>query len=955
MRASCLYFYLPGSDTRAELLAEHHCYWEYMPSLWKVLIANGEVLADTAPLSGDYAQSTQTIAASAQEALARLEYLNELILIHPLRHQLTNLPVLLDGVLRFLSERLASFPAGLRGQIKVAAQLGSNHYDEDTAAVNEELADDWSRIEAIGADRNFHELEEALGFARGRRGIKQWEAWTNNFGFSTLAHPYFKRLEIISFSDEADNAPATRSYQSYQAKYRPEEAQAVEGAREHESRLKRAWLIFCGLLVYMFRRARGASHDSALERHSDGGVPDENGLNEADYRDLAQKWRYTNLFPEFVDGKVGLCVLEENGDETTPGQRVIAPDWDDIDFPKASSVWGQRGDRWTLIGLDDLASAVITDVCCDEIIEYDHDGGICIVRVGQHFGLVNAYEHHWTVQPIYDEIKCDDYNSGFWRVRCGALWGVLGDSGQIYHPCEYDSIEWDIREFPYTQLGWRMVRAGRVGWINRDCEWQVACEWDEVRPSLGKGLFAVVRQSRWGIVESGNRLWIPADYLSAEPVAMAPQAGPPQQKPQFLDDTIWPDDPVPEFIAEHDQHLPLVLIVVGTEHGIGVVDQANRVVVPCGYQEVVPACTHALQDSRWLCIVDQAGRHGLWDVSLRAEILPCAHDWLEVINAPSLQAMAATFDQGRYRIWNLDGSAAFDGAFRWVHQTRRFEGNVLDRDESKYRTGTIAEEWSEGKDVQAAMLIDGAPDRIVLLRPGLPVRDQFAMLAQAYEEGGDCGAAYQLALEYCYGGAAPRDDARARLWAGRACGHETAPAPSLPAPPLPATGADDKEKQDMEIGACLLFSEFLYDGVGGPRDSVLARHWAEKAVAFRGADSDERSLIALAKTLLDPQAGPLDHVRAQELLEHPERSALSDYDACYYRAVIYRDGLGVRQDWTRARDLFDEADDGGFEPAARALADLLKKMAIVAPKAQARLLLEEADYYATKASDFEGA
>jgi hypothetical protein len=941
MRASRLYFYLPGSS--AELLAEDHCYWQYMPSLWKVLIANGTPLGDLAPLSGERALPTQTIAAPAHEAIARLEFLTELIQFHPLRHQLPNLPVLLDGVRSFLDERLACFPAQQRDRIMVAAQLGTNAHDEDSAEVNARLCNDWLLIEATGADGQFHDLEDALGFARGRRGITEWEAWTNGFGLSTLAHPYFERLEIVPYSDEEHNAPATRSYQSYQARHFPQQAKASQRARPRESKLKSAWLIFCGLLVYAFRRARGASHDSALERHDDGGAPDENDLNEADYRDLAEKWRYTGMFPDFVDGKVGLCAVEEHGDELTRGASIVAPDWDEIDFPKAGSVWGRRGGTWTLIGLDDLASTVVAEVCCDEVVEYDHDGGICIARIGQQVGMVSAYERRWAAPAIYDEIKCDEYNSGYWRVRRGALWGVLDDSGQVRHACEFDSIEPDIREYPYTELGWRVERAGRVGWIDRACEWQVDCVWDEIRPSMAKGLFAVARQSRWGIVASGNRAWIPADYVSAEPVAMGPLAGPPQEDPLFLDDTIWPDEPVPAFVAAHDQSQALLLVVVGTEHGMGVVDQANRIVVPCVYRDIAVARTHALQDSRWLCIVDQNGRHGLWDIMAGAEILRCAHDWLEVIVAPLLQPMAATFDDGRYRLWHLDGSPAFAGAFRWVSSERRFEADVvLDRDESRYRTGQIAEEWSEGKEVRAAMIIDGEADRIVLLKPGQPVRDEYAALAQAYQQDGDISAAFQLAAQYRYGDGVARDDVLARLWAGRACGHE--PRPATPAP------ADS----DAQIDACLLFSELLYEGLGGPREPALARHWAEQAVAHQGKHSDRLAPIALAKTLLDPQAGPVDHVRAHELLEPAEGKALNDYDACYYRAVIHRDGLGVRQDWTKARDLLGEADDGGYEPAARALADLLKKMAIVAPKAQARQLMQEADYYATKASAFDG-
>lgn len=942
MGASHLYFCIPGSGTPAELLAEDHCFWEYMPSLWKLLIANGTPLGDVAPLSGEYAQPTQTIAAPAHEAIARLELLIELIRVHPLRHQLPILPVVLDGVLIFLNERLAAFPTQQPDSIMVAAQLGSNYFNEDIAEVNQQLADDWVRLEGIFEDGLFHDLEDALGFARGRHGITHWEGWTDRFGFSSLVHPYFKRLKIPTFSDEYDNAPATRSFQSYVAKHLPDEAQAYAPARR-ESKLKSLFLILFGLCAYLYRRARGMSHDSALARYDDGGDPDESGLNEADYRDLSEKWRYTGMFPEFVDGKVGLCVLEEDDGVYSHGARMVQPEWDEIDFPKGDIVWGRRDDKWTLIGLDDRSSTVVTDICCDEVLDYDHDGCRCIVRAGSQFGLVNTYERQWSARPSYDEIKADEYSGGFWRVRKGALWGMLSDDGELRHPCEFDSIEPDIREFPYTQLGWRMARAGRVGWIDCDGDWQVDCEWDEVRPSLGKQLFAVERESRWGVVTSGNHVWVPPVYLSAEPVAMGPAAGPPQKDPSFYEDTIWPRDAVPEFIATLDPNRALLLVLVATESGFGVVDQANRIVVPCVYREVAPACSSEIQDPRWMCIVDQQGRHGLWDVAQGREIIRCAHDWLEAIVASSLQPMAGTLDDGRYRIWNLDGTLAFDGAFRWVNRDDDFEAKKINRDESKYRTGRIVREWLEGTDVRAAMIVDGEPDRIALLKPGLPLREEYATLSQAYEEG-DLGAAYTLAALYHYGDGIPRDYALARLWAGRACAHAGGKARR-------PTERTEEEWIKTQISACLLFSDMLYDGEGGPRDAVLARHWAEAAVAQPGK-KNKRALIELAKTLLDQQAGPVDHVRAKLLLEGT-RGELKDYDACYYRAIVYRDGLGVPQDWTKTRDLLEQADDGSFEPATRALAELLKKMAIVAPKAQARVLLQEAEYYETKAIDFE--
>jgi hypothetical protein len=962
-RPSYLYFRLPQSDAKAQVLGESYCDWEDMPSLWRLLISQGKFVGVLPPISGENGPSTQTMQVPARQAIDRLVFFNAYIQGHPLLHLNPSLPVFLDAVLSFMRERLSVFLEGELDRVLLVVQLGSDRWHEDMAEVLEELDTARRQLDVMSSEQRYEALDDLLGFARLRHGFKQWRAWSHLFGLETLTHPYFTRLEYSGYWTHYHEAPAARAYQDF-AQNSDKASGEDEGRGKNPG--EKLWSPFVyvlhvllGALVVLYRFAKRRLPGSRRSEDIDDDAecadeePDEEEEQDDDEGDTFDTWRHTGYFPEYVDGKVGLCVLDRVGEEYHRGARALALEWDEIAFPNGSTAWGRRAGKWTLIGLAPTCT-LIFDACCDEILKYDYARTTCIVKQNGRYGLVDSYRSRWLAHAEYEDIKCeDDSGTSFWRVRRDKFWGLLDESGVVIQPCIFDRMEADIRGYPYTELGWQVVQGRRMGWITRDGAWEVACEWDDIQCSLALGLYAVARESRWGLVARGDVLWIPCQYLSVEPVALMPHFGIPSAHHVFLEDSIWPDDSVAAFIATHDPSQAQVLIVVSTENGTGVVDQANREIVPCTYQSVAPPQSDNYQDSRWFCLVDRDGRHGLWSVELDAEIFRCEHEWLEMIVWPGLRKpWVGTVAQERYQLWNIDGTAVFDGEFRWLKADTYNSDYSITEGLGRHRTGNIAKAWTAGKEVRAAMVVEGNPDQMMLLLPGQPMRPEHESLLQAYRERGDIEAALTLS-EYCLNGFhMPKDPSLARIWAARACGHEMPPV-AQSVNDSPRVSEHSKEATDalrkLKIEACCRFAQMLYDGEGGPRDTPLARHWAETAFSFKGNSSESTTMVLLAKLLLDSSAGPVDPARAYQLLEDIDALSWDEGEACYYRATILRDGIGKEQDVLAARELFRRSDSAGMAPAASALAELLRAMAKTATREEEALLLREAAYYEQKA------
>ena len=942
---SCLYFRLPGSTLPPVLLASKHCMWDYLPSMWRVLLADAQLGDTIPPMSGERGEATLTIHANAEVALERLAHFTGIVDGHPLLHRIEDLPVFLEGALAFLVDRIKPFAGKGMSGVEIVAQIGSNDFPEDMPEYLLELREDWEAIEEVGKSGDYHRLDELLYFSRGRMSFKQWKPWVERFGLSSLAHPYFTRLEYSGYWEAYHDAPSVVSYEQFKrdtGESRPGLLAAAWGAVKRTASTH-------GLAPKA--RARHSEREETTEE------------DEQTVQDRYTLWRHTGYYPEKAKGKFGLRVLEEQGEGFTLGALAMDHQWDELAMPCGEAAWARRGGMWSLIELGPQCTVTFEN-CCDEIFPYDYSHTTCIVRSGSKHGLVNAYERRWLARAEYSKILCyDDDGHSFWRVQRGDKWGLLDDEGSVLQACIFDSLEMDIRGYPYTGYGWQVTQNGRYGWLTVEGQWEVECEWDDIAPHHARGLYGVRRGALWGLMARGGAQWLPCMYASVEPVALGSHLGPVSEPPWlFVRESIWPDDrvDVPSFIAGKDPSRANVIIAVSTPGGMGLVDQASRTLIPCTWKNVEFAQSGTYQDSRWVRLTDAQGRQGLWSIEQGKQVVACEHEVLEVIVGPNLaQPLVGTVDKLRYRLWNTDGTPAFGAsAFRWLRADEFNWADDIGKGLGSHDLGDVAEYWSKGMPVRAALIGEnGAPDMLVHLLPGRPIESEQDSLTRRYREQGDYGAALMLATTFRDGFMTVQDDVLARMWAARACGHEATPVPPVRRVPDPDNDVSEydicKEEAEVFAKAALLFATMLAEGRGGPRNAPLARHWAEQVYERETLSSDKSLVLLLGRLLLDDSAGPPDPARANELLAQISAPALQEGEACYYRALIERDGLAGPRDLHAARELLTRADAGGFEAAAPALVSLLHEMADGEAEDEAQCLRDEADYFDAKRQDAE--
>lgn len=539
----------------------------------------------------------------------------------------------------------------------------------------------------------------------------------------------------------------------------------------------------------------------------------------------------------------------------------------------------------------------------------------------------------------WDETVSTQVGGSF--VRKDGLWGYREANGGK-QPCVFDSFDNDdAADYGLMQKGWRVRRDGRAGWLHPSGILEVDCEWDDVMPYHADGLFGVCRDGRWGLMARGNRQWLPCEYLSVKPLAMADRV----KLDKFTQFTMsngvdWPTDfDTAACLAKASKKVPNLYVAVERESGTGLVDERNNVLIPCAYRRIEAFNFENYRESRWLRLVDNDGRFGLWSIKHGKASIACAHEWLEMIVARGLdQPLVATFNQGKYRYWHGDGSSIGDCEYLWLSE--HMNGGIPEADhDRRFWAGALREAWCEGRMVRAVAVDSAHPDgHFVHFSKDVGPRAERDILLEAWHQRGDRHAAMQLAENARYGFYEPKDAPAVRLWRARACGHE----------PAPGSAVAPERHQHYVPWAALRFAQDLDEGRGGPRDAVLARQWAERAVIEGGG------LIAvelLLKLLLDPEAGQPDPERVIRMVQSEDANSRAGMRMGYYHARCLMEGLGVRQDLAAARELFYRTDLALSRLSAPALVQVLTAMAAQAAPQEVPQLLEEAAYFQRKHDD----
>ncbi len=936
---SC-FFYLhrPEAGSAAELIAECECDWSTLESAWRVMLAGAEICPSlVSPRRSEDVPAPQGLRVPASQAIRRFERLCAVIQDSPLMAQMPLLPIYLAGALAFLRERAAAHAPGHPGELFLVGQYEGDE-DEELEGFAHDLplrqqlhAEAWEAIERIGTERAYHELDEELGFAMFHKTFTEWEAWVRHFGLGSFEHPYFKRLSYHPYRNRHEGPPDDTPFDAF---------------------------------------------DPELEAQ---------GQREAA---VLQRWRETDFHPaQGPDGRWGLRHDEDAGSEAASAW-ALDPEWDALfrDPNCTEAAWVRRAGQWGLLRLGRPCRLLVPpslDAVRDPVLDGCGDASAdatVVVQGGRH-GVMCSSDGRWLARPEYDEVwpvqgtmlrmrrqerhgflneqgeavvpaeydEAHDFDSWTrhypsslaWVAR-GGLWGVVDKTGAVIQPCQFERFERPGDDD--GALGWRVVRGGRTGWLNADGSWGAHCEWDSVQPCRKTGagllgLFEVTLQGRHGLVASGGAVWLPCEYLAVTPLGLGPEV-PHEDEHEFdgiLHRDAWPDDEVPAFVAALDGSRPLVLIAVETESGTGVVDQANRCLVPPVYRQVVP-CADGLYDydARWLRLTAHDGRQGMWSMAGQAELLACVfHDVALISSVPGQRPVIVTvrrldprsedLHNFRCELKHPDGTPAFEGEYLWINADGfgyQMSGSSVHGHNASECHG-IAQLWAEGRAIRALRYNVDGPPRLVWLRPGRPPMGDDAKLRLDHQRG-DPTAALLLARDHLEGFHRPKDEAQARQWAERACAQ-----PGRPASATQPCGQ-----------AMLLYARLLADGVGGPADLPLARQWAQRALETDEGSSDEACALA-GRLLLDENAGPIDPERAIDLLERVGDRGRAAGEANYWLGRCYRDGIGVEPDAQAAREKWERAEADHHQAAVPALADLLRTMAEGESDPEAAALLRE--------------
>jgi hypothetical protein len=945
-------FYLHGTDdTRAaELVARHDGDWASLGSALRLLMAQSQIVpAWIAPRDANGTAGPTCLSVPATDAIERLEHLRHIVEQHPLLPEIAALPHYLKGAVAFLRERVARHQHGHGGQVMLVGQYEGDEEQEGfrfNLPLRQELHDAlWDEIQRIGVQETHHELDAELQFDSAYLGFVDWEAWTKCFGLCEFQHPYFSRLSDAAYWHGESHALGDLRYESF---------------------------------------------DPALER------------KRTQNRLLQARWAGTDYEPCQENGLWGLQHKrdEEVDDETQARPEwALAPEWHELrrDAARGDAVWARRDDLWGLLRLGQPCQLVVPpsfERVVDDVLESGDGEGVelsgdaTVVRQHGRHGVVSSADGRWLAPPQYDEVgppsggmrrvrQCcshgfvnsegacavpvaytdardfDPFTMHYpsplaWVSRDG-LWGLVDKEGELAQPCQFEGFERPANDD--GALGWRVLCQGRVGWLNADGSWAVPCEWEAVMPYQGfrspRGLFEVVREGRHGVVAQGGDTWIACEYQGVQPIGVVAHALAEQHEwDGVCHRAPWPDDgDMSRYLATRDAAQAQLLFAVQAESGCGVVDQANRLLVPLVYRKVEAFDDLNDHDPRWLRLIAHDGRHGLWDMAVRAETFPCSFDHLAVISAaPSVVPVVVSVrrvvpehdDLPSFRcgLHLTDGSPACEGDYLAIDlEELGYQWNrPAVRGLTASHCASIARTWAQGGAIRALQHRDGGPAQRVWLRPGRPPVPDAVWLQRQFQRG-DLNAALVLARSHLDGFAQALDEVQARRWLARACGHEDTPAHAGEAP----------------AEAMLLFARMLCQGRGGPADFPLARQWAQRALEAPSTATAEEAAVLLGMLLLDERAGPIDAPRAIDVFEGVGDRGLCAGEANFRLGLCLRDGVGTERDFGQALKKLECAETNHCPQAAAVLIDLLQTMVETAADPEdAAAWHERAFHYAQK-------
>ena len=875
--------------------AEHDAFEEiadaknHVPILWQILLAQGD---STEPVSyqrvfGD--TGTPAVAATAVDAVARLEEVLDFVREHPLARNLPQLPHYADATKRLLRQMLASWagevPPIFSANLDELFWLEGDQHSAE-AFIDRQLqafTATWQQTKHAITTMDYALLDKVFQLSEFRQSASNWDVWNFTFGFGCWQHEYFNYSEIreIDFdtfclqppieNDDDDDDDDDLGHGRY--RFHLGDKVGVRNGRAENGAI---------LLP--------AAYEDVLTADSD---------------------EDTSLLYIAQDGKWGIFDTRETT-QGLQGTILLQPSIDEIhDFKEGAALALQDGSY----GYLSLAGEWICPPIYEDAFEFTE--GHAIVMLNGRFGFIDKTAS-LVIPIIYDDAENFD-ERGYACVSIEQAWGVIDRDGKSIVPCLYQSVLWmDV-------LGGWLVNAGdKYGLLSADGQPWVDVQYDEIITSFYRYAILVRQKKYFGLLDWQGKILASIEYGKLE--------------------LLFPDEDS-ECLSTEEIEPPLHLFFVcqrGRKKGI--LNGLGQLILPCEYRSIEATYVmHYGADSAYFLeeyvIVSRPGQSkserplkGVCHLLAGQEIIPCMYHTIHPI-APSQDPTEIAFlvynenpevdhalqGKGRHGVLRENGVWIHQQFYSWIAAPRVADeawGAMLVCEELRKR-------WQNGKPVQAA---HGKLNLYFWLYADGSVQGHADYLLAEIAKG-DLDAAYKLAKNYRTGEGIGANDKLALKYM---CLAATAPDASLHmGGPIPDAMYD--------------LAEMLAEGEGGPPDSISAREWLKKLSTIDGRNNSKTYRL-LGDLFLNGQGGHADPEGGLRFYELAIKEG--DAIAAYKAGLCFRDGLGCGVNLSKAVAHFKQAISAGHSGSAIQAGHCLYCMAQESSEDSEIAVLEgESEYY----------
>jgi len=395
---------------------------------------------------------------------------------------------------------------------------------------------------------------------------------------------------------------------------------------------------------------------------------------------------------------------------------VVAPEWDRVLRAEAgvcNLVWLERNRRFGLATLAE-GGRILREPFCDEAWPF-HDG-VAVVRVDSKMGYLCS-DGSWLIEPQWDEAW--EFSHGLAVVSTGEKLTYIDRGGHMLLPPMFDEAG------SFTSFGLARVRCGDLYGLLRhdgiyalDMEYR-ALEWHEDLQAWsasreGECLLVRMDGSPWlrGAFEKYS-LCAGGRFITAHAAERVALFG-------------WNGDLLFECAGTHLKFLnsDRCLFMLTNAGTTTLLDERGKAVLPASYLQV--AEFESVHNSvRVTCKYGGKPLHGVWDLSLAKEVVPCRYDVIWTVPLPGWPQEYGYFVATKthvssdarglaYRVGILraDGSLLVPDRYAWIG-----DSIALGRSNARSHICSAIEfAVSTGRPLEAGRWEDGRMERIELKR-----------------------------------------------------------------------------------------------------------------------------------------------------------------------------------------------------------------------------------------------